>query len=624
MILYAKDLRGGYVVKKKPKYIWAIPIIALVLILGGLFIYKQSNIEKISYGDFLEQVEAGNVEEVTLDGTAKMQLRLKDNENKLYITDNPRNPELKEFLLKKDIPVEEASSAGTGSIIQGILMLGLFLVVFRYASKKITSQTSGNLMGLNVKEVESHKAKRFSFSDVAGNEEAKEEVQDIIDFLQKPEKYVRYGARMPRGIIFYGPPGTGKTLMAKAIAGEAGVPFFSVSGSDFVQMYVGVGASRVRELFESARKAGKAVIFIDEIDALGKKRSAGIAGGNDERDQTLNALLTEMSGFKDNEGIIVIAATNRLDILDEALLRPGRFDRHIEIGLPDVHGRAYILKLHGKNKPLSDSVDLNKLAKQTVYFSGAMLENLLNEAAITAAKRNAKKIGWGDIDKAFYKVIAGSEKKDRSTILQIEREVTAYHEAGHALITKLIAPNNTVSKVTIIPSTKGAGGFSMNIPPDKMYHTKKEMEAQIMISLGGRIAEELIFGENNITTGASNDIEKATKIIKDYVTKYGMSKKIGLLNMEVLFNNDSQGHLEEILISECSSHMERLYYETKELMIENKYFLNAIAEALLAQETINEEELNAIMDGTFQPKQDTPEQLESNNPIKLKPVIETL
>ncbi|NLK96708.1 MAG: ATP-dependent metallopeptidase FtsH/Yme1/Tma family protein, partial [Epulopiscium sp.] len=405
--------------KKKPKYIWAIPIIALVLILGGLFIYKQSNIEKISYADFLEQVEAGNVEEVTLDGTAKMQLRLKDNENKLYITDNPRNPELKEFLLKKDIPVEEASSAGTGSIIQGILMLGLFLVVFRYASKKITSQTSGNLMGLNVKEVESHKAKRFSFSDVAGNEEAKEEVQDIIDFLQKPEKYVRYGARMPRGIIFYGPPGTGKTLMAKAIAGEAGVPFFSVSGSDFVQMYVGVGASRVRELFESARKAGKAVIFIDEIDALGKKRSAGIAGGNDERDQTLNALLTEMSGFKDNEGIIVIAATNRLDILDEALLRPGRFDRHIEIGLPDVHGRAYILKLHGKNKPLSDSVDLNKLAKQTVYFSGAMLENLLNEAAITAAKRNAKKIGWGDIDKAFYKVIAGSEKKDRSTILQI-------------------------------------------------------------------------------------------------------------------------------------------------------------------------------------------------------------
>ncbi|NLM12731.1 MAG: ATP-dependent metallopeptidase FtsH/Yme1/Tma family protein [Epulopiscium sp.] len=609
--------------KKKPKYIWAIPILALVLILGGLFIYKQSNIEEISYANFLEQVEAGNVGEVTLDGSAKMRLRLKDKENKLYITDNPRNPELKEFLLKQGIPVEEASSATAGSIIQGILMLVLFLAVFRYASKKITSQTSGNLMGLNVKEVESHKAKKFSFSDVAGNEEAKEEVQDIIDFLQKPEKYARYGARMPRGIIFYGPPGTGKTLMAKAIAGEAGVPFFSVSGSDFVQMYVGVGASRVRELFESARKAGKAVIFIDEIDALGKKRSPGLAGGNDERDQTLNALLTEMSGFKDNEGIIVIAATNRLDILDEALLRPGRFDRHIEIGLPDVHGRQYILKLHGKNKPLSDNIDLDKLAKQTVYFSGAMLENLLNESAIMAAKRNAKKIEWEDIDKAFYKVIAGSEKKDRSAILQIEREVTAYHEAGHALITKLVAPKNTVSKVTIIPSTKGAGGFSMNIPPDKMYHTKKEMEAQIMISLGGRIAEELIFGEENITTGASNDIEKATQIIRDYVTKYVMSKTIGLLNMEVLFNNAPQGHLEEILISECSNHMERLYQETKELMIENKYFLNAIAEALLAQETINEEELDAIMEGTFQPKEKTSEPLEANHSVKLTPAIET-
>ncbi|MDK2788243.1 MAG: cell division protease FtsH [Epulopiscium sp.] len=619
-----KNSRGGHVVKKNRKYIWTIPIIALIVILGILFIYKQSNIEEISYSNFLEEVEAGNVEDVILNGTAKMQLHLKDIENKIYITDNPRNPELKEFLLKKGISVEEANSATAGSIIQGVLMIILFLIVFRYVSKRLTSQTSGNLMGLNVKEVELQKAKRFSFADVAGNEEAKEEVQDIIDFLQKPEKYVRYGARMPRGIIFYGPPGTGKTLMAKAIAGEAGVPFFSVSGSDFVQMYVGVGASRVRELFEKARKEGKAVIFIDEIDALGKKRSNGLAGGNDERDQTLNALLTEMSGFKDNEGIIVIAATNRLDILDEALLRPGRFDRHIEIGLPDVNGREYILRLHGKNKPLSDNINLGKLAKQTVYFSGAMLENLLNEAAIMAAKRNAKKIDWMDIDKAFYKVIAGSEKKDRSTILQIEREVTAYHEAGHALITKLIAPHNTVSKVTIIPSTKGAGGFSMNIPPDKMYHTKKEMEAQIMISLGGRIAEELIFGEENITTGASNDIEKATQIIRDYVTKYGMSKKIGLLNTEILLNNNSQGYLEEILISECRSHMERLYFEAKELIIESKFFLNAIAEALLAQETINEEELDAIMEGTFLPQSKDTQYVESSNSIKLKPVIETI
>lgn len=610
--------------KKKQKYIWAIPIIALILFFGGLFIYKQSNTEEISYSEFLEEVERSQVEEVILDSSSKMKVYLKENENKLYITDNPRNPELKEFLLKKGIQVEEANSASAGSIIQGIIMLVVFIAVFRYATKKITAQASGNSMGLNVKEVEAYKVQKFSFSDVAGNEEAKDEVQDIIDFLQKPEKYVRYGARMPRGIIFYGPPGTGKTLMAKAISGEAGVPFFSVSGSDFVQMYVGVGASRVRELFEKARKAGKAVIFIDEIDALGKKRSNGLAGGNDERDQTLNALLTEMSGFKENEGIIVIAATNRLDILDEALLRPGRFDRHVEIGLPDVHGREYILRLHGKNKPISDNVDLRKLAKQTVYFSGAMLENLLNEAAIIAAKRSAKKINWSDIDKAFYTVIAGSEKKDRSSILQIEREITAYHEAGHALVTKLIAPNNTVSKVTIIPSTKGAGGFSMNIPPDKMYHTKKEMEAQIMISLGGRIAEELIFGEDNITTGASNDIEKATQIIRDYVAKYGMSKKIGLLNMDVLSNNHSQGYLEEKLILECSNLMERLYRESKELIIENKFYLTTISEVLLAQETINEEELNAIMEGNFTLKESTLEQLESENSIKLKQVVETV
>lgn len=600
-----------------------IPAMVLIIMFAGLFIYKQNQIEEISYTAFLDQVEANQVEEVILDGSAKMKVKLKKESNTLYITDNPRNPELKELLLRKEIQVEEESAANAVSILQGIIMLGAFFLIFRYATKKITAQTSGNSMSLNVKEVESNQKQQFSFSDVAGNEEAKEEVKDIIDFLQKPEKYVRYGARMPRGIIFYGPPGTGKTLMAKAIAGEAGVPFFTVSGSDFVQMYVGVGASRVRELFEKARKAGKAVIFIDEIDALGKKRSGGITGGNDERDQTLNALLTEMSGFKDNEGIIIIAATNRLDILDEALLRPGRFDRHVEIGLPDIKGREHILRLHSKNKPISDQVDLSKLAKQTVYFSGAMLENLLNEAAIIAAKRNTKAIDWLDIDKAFYTVIAGSEKKDRSNILQIEREVTAYHEAGHALITKLVAPRNTVSKVTIIPSTKGAGGFSMNIPPDKMYHTKKEMEAQIKISLGGRIAEELIFGEDNITTGASNDIEKATQIIRDYVVKYGMSKRVGLLNMDVLFHNKSQGSVEELLISECSQNMERLYQETKELMIENKFYLNTIAQALLTLETINEEELNAMMEGAFSIKEDSQKEFESESSIKLKTIVET-
>lgn len=615
--------RGGFYVNTRRKIIWALPFIFLALILISLFLYKQSRTEELSYLEFLIEVEADGVEEVILNSSSKMKVKLKNDSDKLYITDNPRNPELKEFLLKQQVEVEEENTTSTFSIIQGIFMLGIFFVIFRFATKNLAHQTSKSSMELNVSKVDTNQSKRFSFSDVAGNEEAKEEVKDIIDFLQKPEKYARYGARMPRGIIFYGPPGTGKTLMAKAIAGEAGVPFFSVSGSDFVQMYVGVGASRVRNLFEKARETGKAVIFIDEIDALGKKRATGIAGGNDERDQTLNALLTEMSGFKENEGIIIIAATNRLDVLDEALLRPGRFDRHVEISLPDVKGREHILRLHVKNKPLSYKVDLSKLAKQTVYFSGAMLENLLNEAAIIAAKRNAKTIEFKDIDKAFYTVIAGSEKKDRSNILQIEREVTAYHEAGHALVTKIIAPSNTVSKVTIIPSTKGAGGFSMNIPPDKMYHTKKEMEAQIMISLGGRIAEELIFGEDNITTGASNDIEKATQIIRDYVVKYGMSKTMGLINMDVLLNNHSQSFSEETLMTECRNHMERLYEKTKTLIIENKYYLNSIANALLTQETINEEDLNAIMEDNFVAIKNEEIHEESDSVIKMNAIIET-
>ncbi|WP_064505516.1 ATP-dependent zinc metalloprotease FtsH [Defluviitalea phaphyphila] len=609
---------------KKQKIIWVIPIICVILILAGLYIYKQNQVEEMTYSTFLEKVEAGQIEEVVIDGSSKMKVKVKGDLDTSYITDNPRNPELKEFLLKKNIKVEETDSITTTNIFQGLIMLGIFFIAFRYASKKITPQNSGSSMNLNIKELEFNKIQHFSFSDVAGNEEAKEQVEDIIDFLKNPEKYVKYGARMPKGIIFYGPPGTGKTLMAKAISGEAKVPFFSVSGSDFVQMYVGVGASRVRELFEKARKAGKAVIFIDEIDALGKKRANNPTGGNDERDQTLNALLTEMSGFKENEGIIVIAATNRLDILDEALLRPGRFDRHVEIGLPDVNGREHILKLHVKNKPISDQVDLKKLAKQTVYFSGAMLENLLNEAAIISAKRNGKFIDWNDIDKAFYAVVAGSEKKNRDAILKIEREITAYHEAGHALITKLVAPNNTVSRVTIIPSTKGAGGFSMNIPPDKMYYTKKEMEAQIKINLAGRVAEELIFGEDNITTGASNDIEKATKIIRDYIIKYGMSKKVGLLNMDVLFNNKSQGFVEKTLIEECSKSIKRLYDETKETMIENKFYLNQIAEILLLKESINEDDLNDIMERNFIIEEKNVNKSHFQKAMRIKPVVETV
>jgi cell division protease FtsH len=416
-----------------------------------------------------------------------------------------------------------------------------------------------------------------------------------VDFLKNPEKYARMGARMPRGVIFYGPPGTGKTLLAKAVAGEAGVPYFAFSGSDFVQVYVGVGAARIRDVFKKAREMGRCVIFFDEIDALGKKRDGMASGGNDERSQTLNALLTEMSGFNSNGGIVVIAATNRLDVLDEALLRPGRFDRQVEIGLPDINGRFEILKIHSRNKPLDRGIDMKKLAHQTVFFSGAQLENLMNEAAIFAAKRGSKLIERADVDKAYYTVIAGAEKKDRSAISRLDREITAYHEAGHALVTKLVAPENRVTKVTIIPSTRGAGGFSVSLPPDRMYRSRKQMESSIKIALAGRIAEEIIFGRDNVTTGASNDIEKATQIVMALVKRFGMGESTGMLNYDILFQNSvaSQEHI----VEECRAFMDKYYRETSDLLVENKYLLDRIARTLLEKESIDEECLDAILSG---------------------------
>ena len=424
----------------------------------------------------------------------------------------------------------------------------------------------------------------LQFKDIAGNLEAKESVEDIVDFIKNPEKYSSYGARMPRGIIFYGPPGTGKTIMAKAIAGEAEVPFYAVNGSDFIQMYVGVGASRIRELFKKARKSGKSVIFIDEIDAIGKKRGGSSTGSSDERDQTLNALLTEMSGFCSDEGVIVIAATNRLDTLDEALLRPGRFDRHVEISLPDVNARKSILNLYAKDKPLCEKVKIEDFAKKTVYFSGAMLENFLNEAAILAAKKESEKIQLEDMEKAYYTIIAGSEKIDRTTLKEFDRKITAFHEAGHALVTKLRLPENIVSKVTIMPSSKGIGGVCINIPPDKMFYTKKELQSQIMVMLAGRISEEIIFGEDNITTGASNDIEKAVAIVKDYVIKYGMGKGLKFA-----------AATDESIILECANLVDELYSETKELLNDNISILTEIANSLIEKESLNEEELNLIL-----------------------------
>ncbi|WP_333657499.1 ATP-dependent metallopeptidase FtsH/Yme1/Tma family protein, partial [Tissierella praeacuta] len=459
-------------INKKMKIILSIAISIVILFTGLVYMKNKNKVEEIPYTLFLIHVQKNLVEEVELSNNGKIKIKLKNGDT--VITDNPRTEKFKEELLLYDVKVVEKNGNLNQALPMFLLVSAMGFMVF-YLNRNVSKQAEKEMSNMSNLDTETS-SKKITFDDVAGNEEAKESLMDMVDFIKNPEIYNKFGARLPRGVLLYGAPGTGKTLLAKAMAGEADVPFYAVSGSDFVQVYAGLGASRIRELFKKAKDAGKSVIFIDEIDSLGKKRKSGNnPSGSEEGDRTLNALLTEMSGFKDNEGIIVVAATNRIDILDEALLRPGRFDRQVEVSLPDVNGRYEILKLHSKNKPISKNVDLKKIALETIYFSGAKLENLMNESAIIAVKEKSKEISMEHVNKAYYSVLVGDEKKDRSSIDYRDKEITAYHEAGHALVTKLIAKNNRVTKVSIIPSTKGMGGFSLNIPPDKMYQTKKDI-----------------------------------------------------------------------------------------------------------------------------------------------------
>ncbi|GAB6086975.1 ATP-dependent metallopeptidase FtsH/Yme1/Tma family protein [Alkaliphilus crotonatoxidans] len=581
--------------KKYWGYLIGLTILILVITaiaFGVNHYYGKQDQNRITYQLFLSKIDTGEVIQVNLSDSPELTGEFKNGET--FVTDNPRVDHLKEMLLTKGIEVNEVNGQySITQIITFVLMMAAFVVLAIFLSKNNVKQASKEYDKMSSMEFSSQKNQSINFSSIAGNEEAKNNLIELVDFLKNPEKYSFYGARMPRGVILYGPPGTGKTLMAKALASEAGVDFLAVSGSDFVQIYAGVGAARIRSIFKQAAEKQKCVIFIDEIDAIGKKRDRSGLGGSDESDRTLNALLTEMSGFKDNSGIIVLAATNRLDTLDEALLRPGRFDRQIEVGLPDYKARVEILSLYTKDRPISEGINLDALAHQTVYFSGAKLENLVNEAAIYAARENAKQITEDHIDKAFYKVVAGEEKRDRSSINQLDRKITAYHEAGHAAVTKLLCPENRVTKVTIIPSTNGAGGFSMNIPPDRMFHTKKGMLDNIKIALGGRIVEELVFGKDHITTGASNDIQRATEILSTMVKRFGMSEKMGLINYDMLLG---QHGADQTLIQALSSEMERLYNEAKELISKHLPLVASIAEKLLKEETLNEAELNVIYD----------------------------
>ena len=574
---------------KIKKFYILIPVLTALFSLG-MIIYTSSlnNHPKQEYTIFLQDLETNKIQNVIIDSSSKMTVKLKD--GKTYITDNPNKEDLIETLLLKNIKIsDETNPPLIKTIPSGILVLSILTIIAMLLVKARHGSSSVTSMDI----VDFSKNIGINFSSVAGNEEAKESLMDVIDFLKNPEKYEKYGARMPKGIILYGEPGTGKTLLAKAVAGEANVPFYALSGSDFVQVYVGVGAARVRSLFKKAKSKGKAVIFIDEIDAIGKARSNNESSStNSERDQTLNALLTEMSGFGEGEGIVVIAATNRLDMLDKALLRPGRFDRHIEVSLPDVKAREKILSLYLDNKP-HENIDIKDIARKTSYFSGAKLENLVNEAAILAAKDDSKYITRRHFDLAYSIILAGYEKKETEHLKYEDKVLTSYHEAGHGLVSMLLLPKDKISKITIIPTTKGAGGYTLTIPEDNNYHRADYLRNKIKVLLAGRAAEEITFGKSKISTGAENDISHSTDIALKMITEYGMGEILGLVKLSSVGSlYSSYGNL---VIEECKEFIDIIYDETLSLLNDNKTLLNKIALNLLEKETLHEDEIERLL-----------------------------
>jgi len=561
---------------------------------------------------YVTDLQSGAVEEIIITPnkeapTGYATVIFKDDVKKLYATDivqveniareNGYDPEVEDiqresWFLNYMLPI----------ILIGVLGMFFFMMM---NARNAGGGANAKMMDFGKSRAKITKDSKVNFTMVAGLEEEKEELAEIVDFLKDPGKYTKVGARIPKGVLLEGPPGTGKTLLAKAVAGEAGVPFFSISGSDFVEMFVGVGASRVRDMFADAKRNAPCIVFIDEIDAVARRRGTGMGGGHDEREQTLNQLLVEMDGFGVNEGIIVMAATNRVDILDPAILRPGRFDRKVAVGTPDIGGREAILKVHAKNKPLADDVDLKQVAQTTAGFTGADLENLMNEAAIVAAKEGRQYVKQEDIRKSFVKVGIGAEKKSR-IISDKEKKITAYHEAGHAILFHLLPDVGPVYTVSIIPTGAGAAGYTMPLPEkDEMFLTKGRMLQDIMVSLGGRIAEEIIF--KDITTGASSDIKRATKVAKRMVTRFGMSENIGVIcydddDEEVFIGRDlahAKTHSEAVagaIDTEVKAIIDDCYAKAKAIIMENESVLHACAELLLEKEKIGREEFEALFE----------------------------
>lgn len=596
--------------KNSSSALWII--VLFVLVFAAFTIWQtKGTTDSIPFSLFQEKWKSNEIESIVI-RQDKMQVQGKTRDNKIFTTNAP--DEMINSLLKdsprSDVKIEyEAPSNNVAwlSIIPVVLLVVLFLVFLFVFTQQSQSGGGGRGVmnfGKSRAKIASPDAKKVTFKDVAGADEEKAELEEIVDFLKLPAKYIEMGARIPKGVLLVGPPGTGKTLLAKAIAGEAGVPFFSISGSDFVEMFVGVGASRVRDLFQEAKKNAPCIVFIDEIDAVGRQRGAGLGGGHDEREQTLNQLLVEMDGFGVNEGIIMIAATNRPDILDPALLRPGRFDRQIVVGAPDVKGREEILKVHTKKKPLSEDVNLEVLAKRTPGFSGADLENLSNEAALLSVRRSKKQIGMLEMEEAITRVIAGPEKKSR-VISEHDRKLTAYHEAGHAVVMRLLPNADPVHEISIIPRGR-AGGYTMHLPTeDRAYTSKSRLKDEMVGLLGGRVAEHLILGD--ISTGAKNDIDRASDIARSMVMEYGMSDKIGTISYgsdqnEVFLGRDlgrGRNFSEEVgakIDKEIKALIDEAYNKAESLLKENIEKLHAVAGALLEKEKLEGQEFLKIFD----------------------------
>lgn len=588
----------------------------IVIVVAVLWMANQLQMhqQEMSYSTFVSEVEDGNVANVYINQnsavpTGTLSVTMKDDEaaRRVNVSDVR---EVQELLDENEVvygmsDVQKESMMTTILIPVLVALGGVFLIFFLMNRQGGGANAKAMNFGKSRARMTNQDEIKVTFADVAGLKEEKEELEEIVDFLKAPKKYIQVGARIPKGVLLEGPPGTGKTLLAKAVAGEAGVPFFSISGSDFVEMFVGVGASRVRDLFQDAKKNAPCIVFIDEIDAVARRRGSGLGGGHDEREQTLNQLLVEMDGFGVNEGIIVMAATNRKDILDPAILRPGRFDRNVIVGRPDVGGREEILRVHARNKPLGDDVDLKQIAQTTSGFTGADLENLLNEAAILAAKDNRVFVQQSDIRHAFVKVGIGPEKKSR-IVSDKERRITAYHETGHAILFHVLPDVGPVYSVSIIP-TGGAGGYTMPLPErDDMFNTKGHMLQEITVSLGGRVAEEEVF--DDITTGASQDIRQATAIAKSMITKFGMSERLGLINYdnnsdEVFIGRDfghtSRGYGEKVagtIDEEVKRIIDECYEKARAIIKEHHDVLDACAQLLLEKEKITRSEFEALFE----------------------------